>query len=435
MIGKNILTQLFISGWISLLSLVILSISARTFGVEVFGQIAYYLALLGVVFAFSDLGLSRAHIHFTAYQDKPKKTLGTFLTLKSVLFFFCLITASIYGYFSQELSIIFWVLISSELFSRFADSILITYEGLQQSLPQNLIRFIAKVIKLIGLLIIIMITRNSLGYSLTYLIESFTTLIIAGVIIKKFSPLLFSKPLASDYIRYSLPFMVIIPLSYFQSSSIPIILRHFSNLTQVGYFAAAFSIFSFLKTLSGSLMIYFFPKISSLYKDKQFAAIQQYTDLAVKFSVIIFLPIISLLYLFRHLIIRLVLGVDFLGAVGTFSWLLIGFFILLISAPYDHVLFATRNHRIMALTTSVSLIILIGLSLILVPQYGSSGSAMALTISWLIGGWWQYLILKSKTQIRFCKDFSFGRKEVKYLKLLFSSFIKSNSIPGKNKVV
>ena len=421
-LGRNIITQFAANGLGGLVSFITISVSARIFGPIIFGQVAYIVGFLGVIMALSDFGLSRAHVHFTAFFNQPKQTLGTFLTLKLMILSACLLIALITGAIKGQLSWVFIILLANEIFSRLADATLITFEGLQQAWQPNLSRFIAKIIKLLGLGIIILIYKNVFGYSLSILIESIVLFSFCLYWLWRFKPLQFSFPLAKKYFHYSLPFALIIPLSYFQDSSLPLILRHYHSVEAVGFFAGAYGLFGFIKTLSGSLMTYFFPKISSLYSLRQSAEIQRYTDLAVKFSALFFAPFLLLLFIFRYPLISLVLGDKFLPSVPVFAWLLLGQFILIIFAPYDHVLFATRNHQPIIWVSFLSLILLVGSNYLLAPHYGAVGSAISLVFSWLFGCLGNFMILVRRTNMRFCTDFSFGKKEVKYFDALIHSF-------------
>lgn len=424
-LGRNVLTQLIANGFSGLISFIIVSVSARVFGPAIFGKVAYLIGFLGVIMALSDFGLSRAHVHFTAFLNRPRKTLGTFLTIKLIILSICTVVALIAGTIKGQLSWIFIILLANEIFSRIADATLITFEGLQQAWSPNLSRFLAKVIKLLGLGIIILVFKDAFGYSLSILVEAIVLFGFCLYWLSRFKPEPFSSSLAKKYFHYSLPFALIMPLSYLQDSSLPLILRHFHSVEAVGFFAGAFSLFGFIKTVSGSMMTYFFPKISQLYRRRQFDEIQRYTNLAVKFSVIFFVPVLLLLYFFRYPLISLVLGRQFLPSIPVFAWLLLGQLILIIFAPYDHVLFATRNHQPIALISFFSLILLVSSNYLLAPQFGAVGSAISLVLTWFVSSICHFIILFRRTGMHFCSDFSFGKKEVKYLYALFHSFSKT----------
>jgi O-antigen/teichoic acid export membrane protein len=220
MIGRNALVQLFATCLNGLIAFFILSFSARLFGPEIVGHLAYLFGLTGLIFAFSDLGFSRAHVHYSSQTRQPGRNLRVFLTIKLILLLFSALIASLYFYFqSNQLWFLFFLVVTTEIFSRLADSILITFEALQRVFPQNLVKLIAKLVKLLSLIILAQVLRSEVGYGLTYFAEAVTLVFLAACLLTRFLPLSFDRPLLKEYLIYSLPFFVIIPLSYFQDNS------------------------------------------------------------------------------------------------------------------------------------------------------------------------------------------------------------------------
>jgi len=398
--GRNVLIQMA-SGLISgLITFLTLSFSARLFGPRILGTLAYVLGLTGLVFAFSDLGFSRAHIYFTAVFKKTSQTLGTFLRLKLGLLlisaFIAVIIASIN---KTEFKGLFTLILIYELITRFSDSILITFEALQKSLPQNLTRLAGKFIKLIATIFFGFKLTTHLGYSLTFIAESLGVVLISLWLIRRFFPLSFKSSLAKKYFQYSLPFFAIMPLSYLQTSSLVVILKQFSSASEVGYYSASANLAGFIKTLYGAIMIFFFPKISSFFAVKDFKSIQHYADLAIKYLLMIFIPIFLVAFLLRSEIITLVLGSQFSPAVPVFSLFLLGTFLLMLAAPYGHILYATKNHRPLVLVNLITLIITVLLSFILVPNLGAQGSVLASISAWTFSGFIFLCLVKKKLKL------------------------------------
>ena len=410
MMGQNVLIQILASGISSLITFLTISITARLFGPEVLGVLAYLLGLTGLIFAFSDLGLSRAHVYFTAALKKPSKTLGTFLRLRLSLLIASAILATIMAFIkSAEYKGLFSLILFYVLSTRIAESILITFEALQLSLPQNLIRLISKLIKLVAVLVIgLKISITSLGYSWTFAIESLSLLCLSfwlltsnnfGLKKINFFPLKFDKSLANKYLAYSLPFFFIIPLSYFQDNGIIVILEKLGSTTQVGFYSAVSGLAGFIKSLFGAVMVFFFPRISLLFSTRDFKSIQRYTDLVVKYLLILFTPLLLGLFFMRFEVINLILGTQFNPAVPVFSLFLLGMFLLMLTAPYGYVLYATKNHRPLIFVNVISLILAILASIILVPTLGAVGSVLASIIAWSFSGFFFLRLIKKHLKL------------------------------------
>ncbi|MFC1626981.1 oligosaccharide flippase family protein [Patescibacteria group bacterium] len=423
MIGKNILIEIILTAIGALVTFFTVALSARLFGPEIIGNVAYVLGVTGLIFAFSDLGFSKAHVHFTAVDKKPKKTLGTFLGLKTILLLLTALIALIIGFIKQDqFKGIFALILAYELISRFANSILITFEGLQKSLPQNLTRLITKIIKLIAVILISYQLTNNLGFGLTYLVESLSLILISFYLIRRFLPLKYDRSLVKKYLKYSLPFFIIVPLGYLQTNFLTIILKKLHSATQLGYYQASASLTGFIKTFFGAAMIYFFPKISSLSAAKDSESIRHYADLAIKYLLIIFTPVFMFSFLVRKELIILILGNKFIPAIPVFSLLLLGTFILMIIAPYTQILFATKNHKPLIKADIASLFLSIGLAIWLVPSLGAKGIVIASIGAWSLNGFWHYYLIKKHLNIQILPKF-FRFIVPALLILIFTSYL------------
>lgn len=432
MMGPKVIIQLLASAVTGVLVFFILTLSARLFGPEILGQVAYFSGILGLIFAFTDLGLSRAHVHFTA-ANEGKPEVAAFLSLKLPLLFLAAAAALIVSRV-QSLPGAFILLLLVEIFSRAADSILISFEGREQAWPQNLLGIAVKCLRLAAVIIFGWRLTTVLGYSLTFFTEA-TALLIGALILGrrwfKFRP---SRDSVGRYLRYSLPFAVIIPLSYLQNNSLILMLKHWQGAVALGVYTAGFGLFGFLKTFSSSLMTFFFPRISRLHQKHDLAKIQAYTDMAVKLLAWILLPILLFLLILSSWLVPLILGREFVAAIGIFRWYLLGVFILAVFTPYDHVLFATNNQRSMVGINLITTVLLLFLGWQLIPVWGGQGAALASVSVWLVTGLWQFSVLHKKTGIKFLRDWRLSKVEVKYFYGLVNSFSQAVVRAGRKKI-
>lgn len=431
MLGQKVIIQFAAAGASGLLAFLALSLSARWFGPEILGQVVYYLGILGLIFAFTDLGLSRAHIHFTA-SNSGQPEIGPFLALKLPLLLLAFL-AGLAIFYWQALTGIFIILLVAEVFSRVADSLLISFEGQEKVWPQNLLKIGAKFCRVAALIIFGWRLANVYGYALTFFIEALLIFTGALLLRRNWLNFHFDRGSIKRYLNYSLPFAVIMPLSYLQDNGLILMLKHWQGSVVLGIYAAGFGLFGFLKTFSSSLMIFFFPRISRLSQAKDLREIQAYTDMAVKFSVWILTPILFILLIISQWLVPLVLGREFIAAIAIFRWYLFGVLVLSIFSPYDHVLFATNNHHSIVKVNLVTTILLLLLGWQLIPIFGGLGAAIASVISWLVGGIWQFTVLHQKTGIKFLTDWRLSRVEVKYLYGLYNSFSQAGFWPGRKK--
>ena len=408
MIGKNVLIQIILTLVGSMVGFASLSLSARLFGPFILGHLAYVFGLTGLIFAFSDLGLSKAQIHFTAASNSAKKTLGTFLLLKSGLLLATTLAALIIALVTGpgQFEGVFLIVLASELLTRLAEGIFVTFEGLQLSWPQNLARLIAKFFRLIAIVAIGLRLSSILGFGLTYLAEAVVLILLAFWLVGRFLPLKTEPGLMKKYFKYSLPFFVIVPFSYAQTNLLTVLLKHFHSAIEVGFFSAAFSLAMYLKLLFGTVMIFFFPKISNLFGQNKLKEIEYYLNLSLKYQLAIFTPLFIVGFLLRQEIIGLVLGEAFSPSIAVFAWALLGAFVLLIINPYDYVLYATKNHARLVLVNIIGLGLVIALSVYLmkVLALGAVGAALVNLITWIISGLYAIFLVKKHLKFSFYKQ-------------------------------
>jgi len=419
MIGRKIIIQFIGVSLASFLGFLSLSLSARFFGAETLGEINYYLGILGIMLLFSDFGFSRAHVRFVADKKGIKEKVTVFLAVKLLLLSLFLVSAIFYLFFlfsrneANYKIFTFLILIFYEFFNRLGSSILLTFEGLQLVTIQNLTVGMTKLIRIIGLIFSILWMRNLLGLSISYFLEGFSLFIIIIFISKKyfFSP--FNQKLFKEYFYYSLPFFVIYPFTYIQGNLDMVILKNFWNSATVGYYSAAIGLTAFLKTLYGVLITLFFPRVSQLFAKNELNKIQQYTDLAIKYLLLTFTPILLSLYFFSKEFTTFVLGKEFGPSINIFSLSLAGIVILMISSPYDHVLYAAGKHQIIAPLTVLSVGLAGIFQLIFVPKnlfginlfgLGALGSVLANLLAWfsaaLVKIYLVYYYLKIKPYLK-----------------------------------
>jgi len=397
MIGKNVLIQLILTAASSLIGFISLSISARLFGPFILGHLSYVLGITGLTFAFSDLGLSRAQVHFTAAFHSAQKTLGTFLSLKFILLFATAGVALIIALINPaQFKGIFIIILLYELLSRLAESVFITYEGLQLSWPQNLAKFLAKLFRLLAILLIGFKLTSVLGFSLIYLVEALVLILLSVWLMRRFFPLNFSKTLTNQYLKYSLPFFIIVPISYLQANLLIVLLKHFHSANEVGFYSTALNLSAYLKVLFGTIMVFFFPKLSSLFQKNDLNGIKNYLNLSLKYLLMIFTPMFMFSFLLRKEIILFVLGQDFIPAIPVFSWMLLATYILLLANPYDYTLYATKKHASLVKVNLISLIISLLLSVYLMfyLHLGAAGAAVVNLIIWSFSGFYSLWLIK-----------------------------------------
>jgi len=274
---------------------------------------------------------------------------------------------------------------------------------MQLSWPQNLAKLLAKSFRLLAIFLIGFKLTTVLGFSLIYLVEALALILLSVWLVRRFFPLNFSKTLAKKYLKYSLPFFIIVPVSYLQANLLTVLLKIFNSANEVGYYSTAFNLSIYLKVLFGTIMVFFFPKLSSLFQKNDLNGIKNYLNLTLKYLLMIFTPMFMFSFLLRKEIILFVLGQDFIPAIPVFSWMLLATFILLLINPYEYALYATKKQASLVKVNLISLFLSLLLSVYLMSflHLGAVGAAVVNLIIWSFSGFYSLFLIKKNLGFSF----------------------------------
>lgn len=435
MLGRKIVIQF--GGYIifSFLTFISLTLVARFFGPGIMGEISYYSGILGLILMISDFGLSRAHIKLCATGKNLGEKIGVFVVSKSSLLAVSFIIALVYFLFFLRFAspsyktAAFLIILFNEMFSRTGSSILLTFESLQMITIENTILAIGKVVKIIGLLLLLNFARSVLGLSIAYFLEGLTVFVLAVIMIRRFAPFSWNTKIFKNYFSYCLPFLVIYPVSYLQGNLDVIFIRNFWNPAEVGFYTAAIGLSAFFKSSYGVFISIFFPKMSQLFEENKLDTIKEYLSSATRYLIIVSLPVFIAIYLFNSEIIQFILGSKFASSSPIFMLSVIGVIILTTSSPFDHLLYATGKHKLMAPIAFIGTVFLVILQLLLIPKsifglqafgLGGKGAIISSLIVWFVTSAIQmYLVWKYfKIKPYFVENF----RKIFVLIILIASF-------------
>ena len=110
-------------------------------------------------------------------------------------------------------------------------------------------------------------------------------------------------------------------------------------------------------------------------------------------------------YLLKKELILLILGSQFTPAIPVFSLFLLGTFLLMILAPYDYILFATKNHRPLVKVNIISLILSLFLAFWLTPSLGAKGIIIASIGAWSLSGVLHFYLIKTRLKLTILPNF------------------------------
>lgn len=200
-----------------------------------------------------------------------------------------------------------------------------------------------------------------------------------------------------EVMHYS-KWLIIITLSSLLFSRLDVLmLTKISDLTQVGIFSFANTIYLNLLILVAAVNTIVLPKISRLESAEE---INTTTNKIFRLSLILALTTIPFLFLVKPAVL-LLFGTKYIEAMPVLYIMLVGFVISVTFNPVVNMLLILKKQRFMAYTNIAVLVYNFLLNLLLIPRYGARGAVIATItgMAWsniIMAGMTFYLIKKNK---------------------------------------
>lgn len=388
-------------------------ITARYFGPEIYGLFSLSIAIVGVFVAISSLGFSEGIVRYLSFyrgrNEKNKirfifqfssKILVVSVTIFSLILFSLSKFISISLFHNPDLIPflkIFSIMIPFWVFSIYLISVMRSFEKIKG------VAFIDKILqnssKLIFLVIFIFIGLGTnaiifsffMGIFLMFLASFFYSKIKIPEIFKKYNLSKKSKKIISrKFFSYSGPMLLLglISTIFYWIDSITI--GFFKSTVEVGLYNAVIPIALLLNLAPEIFLQLLFPLIIKKYSLRHFKFISEISKQIGKWIFMINLPVFLLMIFFPGVIIGLLFGSEYLVAINSLRFLIIGSLVSSIFIISNNLIAMIGKSKIIFYDVAIASILNIILNILLVPQQtifgidnslGINGAAIATTIS------------------------------------------------------
>ena len=165
-----------------------------------------------------------------------------------------------------------------------------------------------------------------------------------------------------------------------------VLLKHFTDARELGYYSASFTFASFMRAIESSVGILFFPLITTYLKESNnIDKVNRIISKFESFSFTFIIPFALLSAMMSDKIILLAYGKEFLPAATPLSLLLLSFSVSLFLLPYGNVIFGKGEFYKAAIIWAATFIIYILAAYFLTSpvflNLKGTGMAMALLMS------------------------------------------------------
>lgn len=372
MLVKNVYIRLGTSIVMASVAFITSILVVKTFGVKIYGNIAYYYSLAGIFSLFADLGISTAYNKFLASEDNPRD-ITTYMFLKFFLIvIYVLIFLAAYlskfkgGQTDNKFLFIAFAVIVFDLTAQFFTA---TIVGKRDFAYLSRIEITSCMIMFIYNLIVCFVVVDK--YFLAANLAVFhSAMIVGGLIYFCNRQLLqFSKPRWTDikkYLNYSAPITFSSIVSRFITYVDKLLVGKLIGITELGLYRIALKCYSafdkLIKPVTSTMfteIVYRITNIPSFFH-KRFRDIVQILNFSsgVIILMLIFLstPVINIAFGPENIRSALILKFFALSILSRLLW-----------RPYNHVIYAIDKHKLILYFAPVGLSIRIVCYYFLIP--------------------------------------------------------------------
>jgi len=396
---------------------------ARIAGPTVLGTVAFGLAFVSILSFLGDLGTGTAHIKLVSEGQDLSKCVATFSVIKIILTcFYSLIVLSVFLFQKYIFNVKFEsttheYVIFIMLGAAIIDQLLLipktTFTARTEQAKKDIPDFTRTIIYQILRVIVVLLGYKAIALALGNLISAILIAPFIFYLFRNYPKGKFNKELAIKYFKISLPILVIGMSTKIGLYIDKVSLQYFTNSTQVGFYSAGYRIGSFVLMIANSVGLLFFPYFSKAAYDKDFKYIKNTIDKFERFSFIFIMPGIIFLSLYSDVIIRVVLGTQYLPSIPIMAVINLAMFLMVLNMPYGDVIMGMGFFKLAAIINLINLIVFSCLILILpnpkLLNLGSLGVAISVLLSNLLIG-----ILYRIYSVKKCKILN-PKKNIKFV--------------------
>ena len=320
---------------------------ARIAGPEVLGTIVYAVAYVSI-FGFITGLFGTGHIKLISEGRDLGDNIATYTRLQAsaiAVFFIVVLSWFLFQkYFldysfendiQEQVILITLVAVVLTKLTQFNNS---SFTGQLKQAKANLPAIIRGILYQIGKIVIVLLGFKALGIASWNLL---TAVMVTPVAFRLFRSLPYGKynnKLAKEHFKIAVPIFLIVVLNALIGNFDKLILHHYTSSTELGYFAAAFSLGGMVLILGNTMGTIFFPLFSKLIKKDNWKTVNAQIHKFESFIAIFIFPFICLLAIVAEPILLLVLGEKYQASILPFQILIFASYFSVVGIPFGNIL-------------------------------------------------------------------------------------------------
>lgn len=345
-------------------------IVARFAGPSVMGMVAYATSYVSL-FGFINGIFGPAHIKLVSEGKEHSACMAVYTRLRIIcaLIYFIVVLALFlvqknvlhYPFESREME---WIILIAlltytiELYGLYANTVFTA--NLQQA-KANLPNFFKTIIYHIGRILIVIFFINNLAVKLYFWHLILAILFIPFIhrLLKEYPIGKYNHNLAKEYLGYGKFIFAMSIIGSITQYSDKLILAHFTNTTQLGYYSAAHSIGGLILLLANSVGLIFFPLFSGYISNGDWDSVNGKIYQYHEFIILFLFPLICLLSIIGGPVLLLILGTKYKPSIIPFQILIFASYLSILGMPYGNIIEGMGKFNIVVIINIIFLLIFI----------------------------------------------------------------------------
>lgn len=319
---------------------------ARIAGPEVVGTIGFATSYVGL-FGFIAGIFATGHIKAVSEGGDVKDNFTTYKYLQGISLAVFVLSASIYLIYSyliaetpidKILLIVILLMIIGQLVNYLNEFTNPTYTAKLEQARANAPLTLQTTIYHIGRIIAVLFGLRAIGLAIINLVSAVFTLPYSFGLYKQIPKGKYNKKIATYYWSIAKPIALIVLINSLVANIDRVLLVKYTNVKELGYYTAAYSLGGLFLLVSGSIGRIFFPLFSQLLSQGKVQELNHKISTFISFSALFILPLVLALPLISSWLFDIVLGRVYINSVLPFNFIIFATYVDLISMPFGNLI-------------------------------------------------------------------------------------------------
>ncbi|MDW5596352.1 flippase [Conexibacter stalactiti] len=388
-IASNVVIQLIARGISMPISVITVSLAARTLDPDGFGVWSAVGAYVGIFAALTDLGFTTVAMQkMSAEPEREAEWLGALAGARGMLSLIaaiiCAASIPIFLDNHRDGHLVGWILCFT-IFSTGANALMAVFQSRLRSGLALSFSVLQSFIWLGVCLAFYLTGATVVAFAIAYVV---VLAIISGLQIwttRRYAHIAWreGRKLWGQLSRTAIPLGIasVLITVYYQIDAV--LLLQISGPDEAGIYGAAYRFLTPLMFLPAALMSSFFPVLSAVHRSDP-ARVRRLVQICADYMAVISLPILAVTVALSDEIVELLYGPEFARTAGLLPILMIAFVSICYGTMAGFLAPLLNLHWRLALYSGIGALANVGLNLLLIPAHGAYGSAWAtVSTEWL----------------------------------------------------